>query len=52
MNRYTDQEYIAEKNISFDGQMIFKKKTKTIKGKIMSLINGIVETANSHKNEV
>ena len=50
MNRVTDQKDIVEK-ISFDDQRIFKKKTKTIKGKIMSLINVIVETAYSHKKE-
>lgn len=51
MDRYTDQKDTVEKKISFDDQRIFKKKTKTIKGKIMSLINVIVETAYSHKKE-
>lgn len=51
MNRDTDQKDIVEKKISFDDQRIFKKKTKTIKGKIMSLINVIVEIAYSHKKE-
>lgn len=51
MNRDTDQKDIVEKKVSFDDQRIFKKKTKTIKGEIMSLINVIVETAYSHKKE-
>lgn len=51
MDRYTDQKNTVEKKISFDDQSVLKKKTKTIKGKIMSLINVIVETAYSHKKE-